>query len=723
MLEEGVLNLANFLIRVVADQSDFVLDIVMKCVRKLGSKVSVYAALVGLINAELPDFGKAAVNAAHAALEDALRDDDLVTLKLVLRFCAELANCGVLYMSGLVGVLNDFAVVMDDSQAHRLKRDASAMLIMGTLPWCCARLKQDKKDDLEDLVAVIKVYMSRRPPVTELLSGTLRILQPFPMSDGPLDQVEEAWALVQALAEARWSRPACLRRGSDENGYGLFSSGPIFGRLSRSQNQHQIPTLRPEQLEAAPRTLAFIPLCFRLLPTLQQVPITARWIVRDHVSDILLYFAGSRDYFPAEERKLPGVGALKGNVLEGAKQILNLPSVPKFEGIVVETIIGEMMRLPAPPHKSVFYASMLVELCKLQSTVAPPIGAAVGYLFDAIGRLQAECLDRLEDWLSFHLSNLEFKWLWGDWAMVSSYPDHHPQKRFVSRLLDRVLRLTYFERVEVVLRKEDAAPLVSLLRRDQSAVYPYEDPSHPLHRLAAELRDRVSLARRDPCEMLQEFVNKSLADLPGPDPSRERTRMLVAAMVFEGRESFSHVLGILGRYLDVLRNALETVEDEEAAVQAVTEVWVKSPQNCVMVMDKLVAMKLVAPVSLVRWLLADYDQCRAREPYMWELLSRAISKPVTLVATVRSDLDAATAELDALRSSAGSDRDPAVQESIEAKENRIDRIRAYLRRSEDEQDRMLVSSLKSLVLLADQCARARRLERRTTTKRRRRWRR
>jgi hypothetical protein len=108
------------------------------------------------------------------------------------------------------------------------------------------------------------------------------------------------------------------------------------------------------------------------------------WVTQDAVRDILLFFAGDRKLFPAQLQDQPGVGGLKGNIHEGAKQMLNLPNVPKFEGAVVEAILGELMRLPAPAHPTVYYSCMLIELCKLQSTIHPALGAAINYLFDAL---------------------------------------------------------------------------------------------------------------------------------------------------------------------------------------------------------------------------------------------------------------------------------------------------------------------------------------------------
>jgi hypothetical protein len=155
----------------------------------------------------------------------------------------------------------------------------------------------------------------------------------------------------------------------------------------------------------------------------------------------------------------------------------------------------------------------------------------------------------------------------------------------------------------------------------------------------------------------------------------QRAKVLVAAMVFEGRESLSHVLGILGRYthtdrqtdrqthththkcdkkhndryLPVLRVCVHSEEDQHAAADAVEEVWAKSNSMCVVVLDKLVALKLIAPITLVRWLLGDYEQCKARSDVVWELLIFAINKPVALVKTVRNDLATAQKELEQLK--------------------------------------------------------------------------
>ena len=499
--------------------------------------------------------------------------------------------------------------------------------------------------------------------------------------------------------ETRWLRPECLITSlNDTSGPGGQGPGRIVSRLRRCPSQHQMPTLRLEKTDTRPKGVKRISLVFRLLPTLREVALPAIWITQDNVRDILLFFAGDRKLFPKELVDQPGVGGLKGNIHEGAKQMLNLPNVPKFEGAVVEAIVGELLRLPTPAHPTVYYGCMLIELCKLQSTVHPALGAAINYLFEKLPVMQAECADRFADWLSFHFSNLDFKWLWRDWLKVLEQPCWALQRRWVAKTLDRCLRLSYYQRMTSVLKNDDAEPLASLMREDQSAVFPMAADGHPLKELAVELCDMVSLARRLDCEALQQFVSSQLSNLPGEQPTADRAKMLISAMVYEGRESFSHVLGILGRYLPVLRACVESEADQYAAAAAVHEVWERSPAMSVVVLDKLVAMKLVAPLNLVRWLLGDYEACKLRADFAWELLISAINKPVALVKTVRQDLAAAQKELEVLKEKLGEGDHPELQEKTE----RISRIKAVLRTSLRDQDDIIVCAIRHLIELANE---------------------
>ena len=275
LLEAAVLSLAEDLERAVADGAgDWVVKLIIKCVSKLGSKVPVYGTLVGLVNVDLPDFGRKVINAVHEHLENASKMDDFLTMKLLLRMSAELCNSGVLYQSGLIGLLHDFLAVCNDTHAHQRRRDLCAWLVMATLPYCCERLREDKREELEDLHASLQEYMKRRPAVKDLYDGSLEAFQPYPplRKQDPIDQVEEAWAMVQVLQESRWLRPECLITSLNDSGGG---GGRVLSRLRRCPSQHQMPTLRIEKTDLRPKGIKRIGLVFRLLPTLSQVPLSA----------------------------------------------------------------------------------------------------------------------------------------------------------------------------------------------------------------------------------------------------------------------------------------------------------------------------------------------------------------------------------------------------------------------------------------------------------------
>lgn len=48
---------------------------------------------------------------------------------------------------------------------------------------------------------------------------------------------------------------------------------------------------------------------------------------------------------------------------------LNIP----LEYCVIEVIFGELLNLPAPRYIEVFYASLLLELCRLKSDIVPQV--------------------------------------------------------------------------------------------------------------------------------------------------------------------------------------------------------------------------------------------------------------------------------------------------------------------------------------------------------------
>ena len=88
----------------------------------------------------------------------------------------------------------------------------------------------------------------------------------------------------------------------------------------------------------------------------------------------------------------------------------------KPEDVVVDAVFSQLLQLPAPEHKLVYYHSVLTESCKIApAAVAPSLGRAIRYLYKNLESMDLELQYRFMDWFSHHLSNFGFTWKWVEW--------------------------------------------------------------------------------------------------------------------------------------------------------------------------------------------------------------------------------------------------------------------------------------------------------------------
>lgn len=88
----------------------------------------------------------------------------------------------------------------------------------------------------------------------------------------------------------------------------------------------------------------------------------------------------------------------------------------KPEDMAVDAIFSQILQLPAPEHKAVYYHSMITETCKIApSAIAPSLGRAIRFLYKNIEMMDEELTYRFMDWFSHHLSNFDFRWKWQEW--------------------------------------------------------------------------------------------------------------------------------------------------------------------------------------------------------------------------------------------------------------------------------------------------------------------
>lgn len=88
----------------------------------------------------------------------------------------------------------------------------------------------------------------------------------------------------------------------------------------------------------------------------------------------------------------------------------------KPEDVAVDAVFSQLLLLPAPEHKLVYYHSVLTEACKIApAAIAPSLGRAIRYLYKGVDYMDLELEYRFMDWFAHHLSNFGFTWKWTEW--------------------------------------------------------------------------------------------------------------------------------------------------------------------------------------------------------------------------------------------------------------------------------------------------------------------
>ena len=124
----------------------------------------------------------------------------------------------------------------------------------------------------------------------------------------------------------------------------------------------------------------------------------------------------------------------------------------KPEDVAVDAVFSQILQLPAPEHKLVYYHSVLTEACKIApAAIAPSLGRAIRYLYRNTINMDAELSYRFVDWFSHHLSNFGFTWKWTEWEDDVALPDVHPYKAFILGALDKEIRLSFAQRIKGTL--------------------------------------------------------------------------------------------------------------------------------------------------------------------------------------------------------------------------------------------------------------------------------
>ncbi|GJN31443.1 hypothetical protein PR202_gb19843 [Eleusine coracana subsp. coracana] len=455
---------------------DAIFEFLLQCAEQLPHKIPFFGVLIGLINLENEDFAKAIVDTTQANLQDALHNENRDRIRILLRFLSGLMCSKVVAPSSIIEMfetlVSSAATILDEETGNpswQPRADFYVYCILASLPWGGQELFEQVPDEFERVLVGIQSYIGIRMHFDDIAFSVFETDEGH--SPNKKDFMEDLWERIQALSRNGWrvksviihhnlslryydfrrenlitsmavpkphlSFEAQLVDGKSHHVSPISCPPPTHSQSSseilKGQEKHEADLKYPQRL----RRLHIFPA--NKAENMQPVD---RFVVEECILDVLLFFNGCRK--------------------ECAFYLVSLPVSFRYEYLMAETIFSQLLLLPNPPFKPIYYTLVIIDLCKALPGAFPSVVVgAVHALFDRISNMDMECRTRLILWFSHHLSNFQFIWPWQEWSYVKDLPKWAPQRVFVQEVLEREVRLSYFEKIKQSI--EDAAELEELL--------------------------------------------------------------------------------------------------------------------------------------------------------------------------------------------------------------------------------------------------------------------
>ncbi|CEP08839.1 hypothetical protein [Parasitella parasitica] len=622
-------------------------DTLKACVTELPAKAPVYGALIGLLNVSNYEVVGKLMTEFNKSLEEAVAETNWFKLKQFLRFYAELVNANVILPTMYCNLLNDLLAVIDQPSQLRQRLDCVVYIVLSTIPWCGKELSDRCPADLDQIFKKIEIYMQRRGDVPVL--NILKQYNGVNYDSEKDDLLAHIWSLIQELQSRSWDLPFFPKP------YRWFDK-EFTGALQHDVPRVTVPNHTPSMNYIGP--LSTMKLLVdeqgQTLPNVPNHQSIEYFLLQEIISDTMNLFEVNRkdcaryllsistSFDPTFFKSSPPAPVDSSDDSVKAEPMEEDADSGKWNlsDILVEAIFSQMLRLPLPPVRQVFYSCVFIELCRAEVGAFPmALGRGIKTLFGRLAYMDVECIARLWSWFSHHLSNFGFQWDWKAWSSVLALDPYHPQTCFIRETLEKEIRLSYYERIKSILPEEFHVLVPSTAPAPNFAYKDIKDPLHAQAKVIIEsLRTKKTVDEvRAILEKFKEEVRAAGAD--EQDQNRRVREMFVQCLLLVGSKSFSHILNVVERYLDVLRFVNSTPEGRLHTVQIVASFWEHNTQFLGILLDKLLNYRVIDPTSVISWIFEKNQLQFVGRAFIWEILKNTLSKVNSRVVQVKAKLD------------------------------------------------------------------------------------
>ncbi|KAK1393168.1 nuclear cap-binding protein subunit 1 [Heracleum sosnowskyi] len=607
---------------------DDIFKFLLECAEQLPHKIPLYGTVVGLLNLENDGLVKKIVETIQTNLQGALDDGNCSRIRILLRFLTVLMCCKVVQPSALFVVfetlLSSAATIVDEEKGNpswQACADFYITCILSCLPWGGSELIEQVPEEVERVIVGIEAYLSIRRHGSDIGLSVFKDSDSTGKAHSEKDFLEDLWGRIQDLSNNGWKldsvpRPhlqfeAQLVAGKSHD-IGPIScpelpntlvalSGIAFGK-----QKHDAELKYPQRI----RRLNIFPAS----KTEDLQPID-RFVVEEYLLDVLLFLNGCRK--------------------ECASYMVGLPVPFRYEYLMAETIFSQLLLLPQPPFKPLYYTLVIIDLCKALPGAFPAVVAgAVRALFDKIADLDMECRTRLILWFSHHLSNFQFIWPWEEWDYVLNLPKWAPKRVFVQEVLEREVRLSYWDKVKQSI--ENAPALEELLppKGGPNLKYSAEDADKTELALTSEIKAMVK-GRKMAREVIV-WMDENVVPVHGLDVA---LKVIVHTLLEIGSKSFTHLITVLERYGQVIAKICPDQEKQILLIDEVNCFWKNSTQMTALTIDRMMGYRLISNLAIVRWVFSPTNiELFHTSDRLWEILRNAINKTYHRISDLRKEI-------------------------------------------------------------------------------------
>jgi len=579
------------------------------------------------MNLENEDFAKDIVDTTQAKLQDALHNENRDRIRILLRFLSGLMCSKVVVPNSIIEtfetLLSSAATILDEETGNpswQPRADFYVYCILASLPWGGPELFEQVPDEFERVLVGIQSYISIRRHFDDIAFSVFETDEGH--SPNKKDFMEDLWERIQILSRSGWKvksvpKPhlpfeAQLVAGKSHRLSLISCPQPNLtltsSEILRGQEKHEADLKYPQRLRR-----------LHIFPTNQDENMQPvdRFVVEECILDVLLFFNGCRK--------------------ECAFYLVSLPVSFRYEYLMAETIFSQLLLLPNPPFRPIYYTLVIIDLCKALPGAFPSVVVgAVHVLFDRISNMDMECRTRLILWFSHHLSNFQFIWPWQEWSYVKDLPKWAPQRVFVQEVLEREIRLSYFEKIKQSI--EDAAELEELLPPKAGPNFKFlsneSTENTDGHKLSKELfgmvRGKKSI--RDIILWVEEHVI--------PTNGAEFALDVVSQTLLDiGSKSFTHLITVLERYGQIISKLCPNEEMQLLLMDEVSAYWKNSTQMTAIAIDRMMGYRLISNLAIVKWGFspANVEQFHVSDR-PWEILRNAVSKTYNRISDLRKEI-------------------------------------------------------------------------------------